>query len=74
MTLLPDSPVHVKERYQPRLQESAWVILDMMRGARAGKARYTVELQARWTADMLNEEFRDGLKIGRGSDRQATQY
>ncbi len=65
MTLLPDQPVHIKERYQARLVDSAWVILDLMNGGRAGKARYTVEVQARWTADMLNDAFRDGLKIGR---------
>ena len=65
MTLLPDQPVHIKKRYQARLVDSAWVILDLMRGGRAGKARYTVEVQARWTAEMLNEAFRDGLRIGR---------
>jgi len=66
MTLLTDQPVHIKERYQVRLVESSWVILDMLRGARAGKARFTVEIQAHWTAKMLNEAFRDGLRIGRG--------
>ncbi len=69
MTLLPETPVHLKERYQPRLLQSAWVILDLLRGERAGKARYTVEVQARWTADMLNEAFRDGLRIGRGEEK-----
>ncbi len=68
MTLDPEFPVHTQERYQPRLVESAWVILDLLRGVRAGKARYTVEVQARWTAEMLNEAYREGLRIGRGEE------
>ena len=71
MTLLPDFP-HAKkmERYEARLVESAWVILDMARGERHGKARYTVEVQARWTAEMLNAAFREGIEVGK---RRAAQ-
>ena len=65
--LLPDIPAHKQERFQPVLVDSAWVILDLQRGERAGKARYTVEIQARWTAEMLNQAFRDGLELGRES-------
>ena len=65
MTLLPDQPVHKRQRYLPVLVESAWVILDMHSGERIGKARYTVEVQAQWTAEMLNAAYREGLEIGR---------
>ena len=62
---LPDQPIHKRERYLPVLVESAWVILDLHSGQRTGKARYTVEIQAQWTADMLNAAYREGLAIGR---------
>jgi hypothetical protein len=65
MTLLPDQPVHMRERYYPVLVDSSWVILDLQRGQRASKVRYTVEIQAQWTAEMLNAAYQDGLKVGR---------
>ena len=67
MTLLPDQAVKIKERYQARLVESSWVILDMMQGAKTSKLRFTVEIQARWATEMLNEAFRDGLQIGKAN-------
>ena len=65
MTLLPNLPAHKRDRYQARLVESAWVIMDMQRGERVGKARYTVEVQGRWTAEMLNEAYQRGLEVGK---------
>ncbi len=65
MTLLPDTPVHKRERYQPCLIESTWVILDLQSGERAGKASYRVEIQARWAAEQLNAAYREGVERGR---------
>jgi hypothetical protein len=65
MTQLPGQPIRTRERYYPVLVDSSWVILDLQRGHRASKVRYTVEIQAIWTAEMLNAAYRDGMAQGK---------
>jgi hypothetical protein len=66
MTLLPEFPTRkIQPRYQSQLIESSWVILDMDLGIKVGKARYTVEVQANWTADMMNAAYLKGIEVGK---------
>ncbi len=62
MNLLPATPPRkVKPRYSAKLVDSAWFVLDRQSGA-MGRARYTVEIQARWTAEAMEEAYRAGLR------------
>jgi hypothetical protein len=70
MNLLPAMPPRkVEPRYSAKLVDSAWFVLDRQSGARMGRARYTVEIQARWTAEAMEEAYRAGLREGEGRDR-----
>ena len=60
--LLPEFPDPKKEeRFAAQLVESSWIVLDLISGAPMGRARYTVEIQARWTAEAMNEAYKLGL-------------
>lgn len=52
-------------RFEPRLVESSWRILDRQTGRQMGRARYTVEIQARWAAEAMNAAYALGIRRGR---------
>lgn len=64
--LLPHIPPHKEEeRFIAKLVESSWIVLDLISGERMGRARYTVEIQARWTAQAINRAYQIGLQESR---------
>ncbi len=65
MNLVPAIPPRESDpRYIPRLVESSWIVLDRVTGAPLNQARYTVEIQARWTAEAMEKAYQMGLIDG----------
>lgn len=66
MNLMPTFPQQKdRVRYVAQLVDSSWFVLDRLSGQRMGRARYTVEIQARWTAEAMEEAYRSGLAEGK---------
>lgn len=65
MTLLP-MPTSSKgpPRFTIRLLQSSWRVVDTHTGELAGRARYTVEIQAQFAAETLNWAYEVGMKEG----------
>ena len=51
-------------RFIVRLMESSWRVVDQQTGELAGRARYTVEIQAEFAAEALNRAFEAGVNAG----------
>jgi len=63
MNLLPVTPTRKTEpRYKTKLVDSSWFVLDRVSGAKMGRARYTVEIQARWTAEAMEQAYQKGIE------------
>jgi hypothetical protein len=71
MSLLPmPIPQKTPQRFEIRLMQSSWRVIDTETGELAGRARYTVEIQAQFAAETLNWAYemgkREGAKMGVG--------
>ena len=68
MSLLPSIPIRESgPRFSARLIDSSWIVLDGETGGPLNQARYTVEIQARWTAEAMEMAYQKGLLEGRQS-------
>jgi len=72
MNLLPSTPAtESAPRFRARLIDSSWIVLDRMTGAPLNQARYTVEIQARWTAEAMELAYRTGLLEGQSGRKDS---
>jgi len=70
MKILPSIPAQESSaRGSARWIDSSWIVLDRETGAPLNQARYTVEIQARWTAEAMEIAYRTGLLEGQ-NDRK----